>query len=90
MQSFQRSIPKPLILKEIDEECKIWNELPLYLEDATKDDCFVVSRRQVCKKPAYQIQEIDFGGNLFLSGIGSWCEVYGGYLPIKQMQECPL
>lgn len=69
-------------LKEINEECKIWNELPSYLEEVTEDNCFVVSHWQCCEKPAYQIQDI-YDGKLFLSGIGSWCGVYGGYLPIN-------
>lgn len=70
-------------LKEINEECKIWNELPEYLEEVTEDNCFVISHWQCCEKPAYQIQKIEVGGRLFVSGVGSWYGAYGGYLPIN-------
>ena len=68
---------------KFDEECKIWSELPEYLEEVTEDNCFVISHWQCCEKPAYQIQEIEVGGRLYVSGVGSWYGAYGGYLPIN-------
>lgn len=63
MQSFQQSIPNPLTLKKVNEECKIWSELPEYLEEVTEENCFVISHWQCCEKPAYQIQESQLLGN---------------------------
>lgn len=37
-------------LKEINEECEIWHELPSYLEDVTEDNCFVISHWQMLRK----------------------------------------
>ena len=70
-------------LGEINTECQIWCELPIYLEDVTQDNCFKVSYWQCCEKPAYQVKEISLNGDLYLEGIGSWTGYYGGYVRIN-------
>lgn len=70
-------------LGEINNKCHLWEELPPHLEGVTKDNCFIVSHWQCCEKPAYQIQEINIGGDLYLSGIGSWYGAYGGFVNPK-------
>lgn len=70
-------------LGEINRKCHLWKELPPYLEKVTKDNCFVISYWQCCEKPAYQIQEINISGELYLSGRGSWEGAYGGFVNPK-------
>lgn len=63
-------------LEEINTECHLWSEVPEYLKDVTKDNCFVISYWQCCNKPAYRIVSITHNGRLRLYGCGSWL---GGY-----------
>jgi hypothetical protein len=70
-------------LKEIQDVLKIWGELPKYLENVNKDNCFAISYWQCCDKPAYTIKSVNFSGKLYLAGCGSWSGYYGGYLPIN-------
>lgn len=72
-----------ITLGEINRKCHLWEELPPYLDKVTKDNCFVISHWQCCEKPAYQIQEINIGGDLYLSGVGSWYGAYGGFVNPK-------
>lgn len=83
-------------LKQINNECYIWADgedyrdgrnlwyggLPAYLYNVTKDNYFIISHWQCCKKPAYQIKYIDEYGILYLYGDGSWNGGFGGYLEI--------
>lgn len=64
-------------LKEINDKFNIWIELPEYLHNVTKDNCFVISHWQCCDYPAYKIISIKSGGKLFLWGKGSWSSGYG-------------
>ena len=64
-------------LKEIQDECNIWYEVPEYLENVTTDNCFVISHWQCCDKPAYQITSIRMDGRVQLWGCGSWSGYYG-------------
>ena len=51
-------------LKQINDECKIWNSVPEHLENVNKDNCFKISYWQCCDKPAYQIVQIYFDGKV--------------------------
>lgn len=64
-------------LKQIQDECQIWDDLPDYLESVNQDNCFVISYLQGCSKPAYRINYIDMDGRLHLWGCGSWSGYYG-------------
>ena len=64
-------------LKEIQDECNIWHEVPEYLENVTTDNCFIISHWQCCDKPAYQITAIRMDGRVQLWGCGSWSGYYG-------------
>ena len=67
-------------LKEIQAECRVWNDVPKHLENVTKDNCFVVSWWEWCNKPAYQITRILFTGSVELCGSGSLFGAYNGIL----------
>lgn len=70
-------------LKQIQEECKIWYDLPDYLESVNQDNCFVVSYLQGCSKPAYRIIDIDMDGRVKLWGCGSWNGYYGKFVELN-------
>lgn len=70
-------------LKEIQDECNIWYELPDYLKDVTKDNCFKISYWQCCDKPAYHIICIGLDGRVNVRGCGSWNGYYGNYVSIN-------
>ena len=69
-------------LEEINNECHLWYEVPEYLKNVTKDNCFVISYWQCCNKPAYQITHIYFDGYVVVRGCGSWSGYYGNRLRI--------
>ena len=62
-----------------------WN-LSEEMKKVTKDNCFIISHWQCCEKPAYQIVEINYQGNVYLYGIGSWMGGYGGWKSINDYQ----
>lgn len=64
-------------LKEIQDECNIWYEVPKYLENVNKDNCFKISHWQCCDKPVYKITGIGIDGTVSLWGCGSWTGYYG-------------
>ena len=64
-------------LEEINNECHFWSEVPDYLKNVTKGNCFVISHWQCCNKPAYRIVYITYQGRLRLSGY------YGGEVDIN-------
>ena len=70
-------------LKKINEECKIWNSVPEYLENVNKDNCFKISHWQCCDKPAYQITNIYFDEKVNVRGCGSWNGYYGNRLRLN-------
>lgn len=70
-------------LKQIQEECKIWYNLPDYLESVNQDNCFIVSYWQCCNKPAYRITYIDMDGRVQLWGCGSWSGYYGNLVGLN-------
>lgn len=70
-------------LEEINNECHLWYEVPEYLKNVTKDNCFVVSYWQCCNKPAYSICSITHKGRLRLYGCGSWSGYYSDELDIN-------
>lgn len=72
-------------LKQIQEECEIWYNLPDYLESVNQDNCFVVSYWQCCDKPAYRITYIDMDGRVKLWGCGSWTGYYGDSLGLDSL-----
>ena len=67
-------------LKQINDECEIWDSVPKHLENVNKDNCFKISWWQCCEKPAYQIRHIYFDGKLEVRGCGSWNGYYGNTL----------
>lgn len=73
-------LDKGCTLKQINEECEIWDSVPEHLENVTKDNCFKISYWQCCDKPAYQISYIYFDGRLEARGCGSWSGYYGNPL----------
>ena len=74
-------------LKQINDECKIWNSVPEHLENVNKDNCFIISHWQCCNKPAYQIVQIYFDGKVNVRGCGSWNGYYGNLL---RLDSCDL
>lgn len=70
-------------LKQINEECKIWDFVPEHLEDVNKDNCFKISYWQGCDKPAYQITHIYFDEKVNVRGCGSWSGYYGNRLRLN-------
>lgn len=70
-------------LEEINNECHFWSEVPDYLKNVTKDNCFVISHWQCCDKSAYRIVSITRQGRLRLFGCGSWSGYYGGEVNIN-------
>lgn len=70
-------------LEEINNECHFWLEVPDYLKNVTKDNCFAIGHWQCCDKPAYRIVSITHQGRLRLSGCGSWSGYYGGEVDIN-------
>lgn len=69
-------------LKEINDKLNIWSNLPEYLYNVTKDNCFTIDWWQCCNKPAYQIIKIDMSGKLQFDGKGSWSGYYSSYCNI--------
>ena len=70
-------------LQEINNETHIWREVPEYLKEITKDNCFRISYWQCCEKPAYQITYIHFSNYdccVEVRGCGSWDGYYGNKL----------
>ena len=72
-------------LKQINQRYFLWDNLPEYLENVTKDNCFEISYWQCCKKPAYQIKSICFDGRFCIGGIGSWSGYYENYMRIDNI-----
>lgn len=70
-------------LEEINIECHLWSEIPEYLNNVTKDNCFVISYWQCCDKPAYRIVSITHKWRLRLFGCGSWSGYYDSELDIN-------
>lgn len=70
-------------LKQIQDECEIWDDLPNYLEAVNQDNCFTVSHWQCCNKPAYRIIYIDMDGSVYLFGCGSWTGYYGNLVGLN-------
>lgn len=70
-------------LEKINNECHLWSEVPDYLKNVTKDNCFVISYWQCCDKPTYKIVSITHKGKLRLFGCGSWSGYYGSELDIN-------
>lgn len=71
---------KGYTLKQINDECEIWDSIPEYLENVNKDNCFKISYWQYCDKPAYQIVNIYFDGRVYIRGCGSRSGYYGNSL----------
>lgn len=69
-------------LEEINTECHLWSEVPEYLKNVAKDNCFIIRHWQCCEKPAYRIIYISNTGRLRLWGCGSWNGYYGCELGI--------
>ena len=70
-------------LEKINNECHLWSEIPDYLKNVTKDNCFVIKHLQCCNKLAYRIVSITHKGRLRLWGCGSWNGYYGCELSIR-------
>lgn len=70
-------------LEKINSECHLWSEIPDYLKNVTKDNCFVIRHLQCCNKPAYRIVSITHKGRLRFWGCGSWKGYYGCELSIR-------
>ena len=70
-------------LKEIQDECSIWDSVPEYLENVTKDNCFIISYWQGCDKPAYKITNICMDGCVEVFGYGLWTGRYGEGLSLN-------
>lgn len=64
-------------LFDINNKWKLWTNLPEYLKDTTKDNCFTISYLQCCDYPAYRIVRILGNMKVRVWGIGSWTSGYG-------------
>ena len=74
-------------LGQINEKLKLWTNLPEYLKNVTKNNCFVLSYLQHCDHPAYRIYAINNQMKLSLWGTGGWNGRYGCDLTID---DCAL
>ena len=74
-------------LDTIEYHCKFGWKLTEEQKTISKENCFIVSHWQCCKKPAYRIVEIDKHGNLRLWGKGSWDGYYGNFISIDRLPE---
>lgn len=70
-------------LKQINDECEIWNSIPKHLENVNTDNCFKISYWQCCQHPAYRITRICFDGEVNVRGCGSWSGYYGDHLKLS-------
>lgn len=70
-------------LKQINDECEIWDSVPKHLENVNTDNCFKISYWQCCDKPAYRIIHIFFDGEVNVRGCGSWSGYYGDHLELS-------
>lgn len=70
-------------LKQIQDECQIWYDLPNYLASVNQDNCFIVRYLQGCSKPAYRIIDIDMDGRVKLWGCGSWSGYHGRFVELN-------
>lgn len=68
-------------LKEIQDECSIWDSVPEYLENVTKDNCFEISYWG-CDKPVYKIVNICLDGCVGVYGYirNGW---FGSEVPLN-------
>lgn len=73
-------------LKQIQDECNIWYEVPQHLENVNKDNCFIISWWQCCDKPAYRIVRINMNGEIRVWGCGSWTGYYGNYVRLTSRE----
>lgn len=70
-------------LKQINDECEIWDSIPKHLENVNTDNCFKISYWQCCQHPAYRITRICFDGEVNVRGCGSWSGYYGDHLKLS-------
>lgn len=70
-------------LKQINDECEIWDSVPEHLENVNTDNCFKISYWQGCDKAAYRIIHIFFDGRVNVRGCGSWSGYYGNRLRLS-------
>ena len=82
IQKANKMLEEGYTLKEIQDECDIWESMPEHLKDVTTNNCFTISYLQSCSKPAYKITDIYFNGNVFIYGCGSWEGYYGKQLSL--------
>lgn len=68
-------------LKEIQDECSIWDSVPEYLEKVTKDNCFEIPYWG-CDKPVYKIVNITLDGCVGVYGYirNGW---FGSEVPLN-------
>lgn len=64
-------------LEFINHICNFGWNLSEEMKKVNKDSCFKIDYLQCCNKPAYQITNINYRGDLYLWGIGSWSGGYG-------------
>lgn len=69
----------------INYHCGFGWKLTEEQKDITKDNCFIVSHWQLCKKPAYRINQIDVNGKLKLWGKGGWAGYYGNWVRLGEL-----
>lgn len=61
-----------------------WRDLTEEQKKADKNSCFVIKYLQLCKEPAYRIKKINWLGEIYFGGIGS----YLGYFESKEDIRC--
>lgn len=66
-------------LKEIQNKCSIWDSVPEYLENVTKDNCFEIPYWG-CDKPVYKIVNICLDGCVGVYGY-IWNGWFGSEVP---------
>lgn len=68
-------------LKEIQDECSIWDAVPEYLENVTKDNCFAIPYWG-SPNPAYKIVHICLDGRVGVYGYirNGW---FGSEVPLN-------
>lgn len=71
----------------INRNCGFNWHLSEELKKVTKDNCFKMSHWQCCEQPAYQITQINYRGDIYLWGIGSYSGGYGNWITMANLKD---
>lgn len=76
-----------MTLGRINANYGVWLELPEYLENVTKDNCFVISYLQCSDEPIYKISEIKYNGAIHVWGRNKWKDSYSSRVSYETLKN---